>query len=140
LNAAWDDRGYGPQTFRSLAATRREFCRVWPWLKAAADHYGPTNTKDGVWDRIANGECQLWTEPKAAVVTTIKVYRDTALKEVHGWLARGDLDGILIIERSIEKWARDMGAARLMIAGRRGWLRGLDGYRELVTYMAKDLT
>lgn len=139
MNAQWDDRGYGPQSFRTLEATRRDFVRVWPWLEAAADHYGRTNTMNGVWDRIANGECQLWTEPNAAVVTTIEVYRDTGLKEVQCWLAGGKMADARRIERRISQWAENIEADRILISGRRGWLKALRGYDEKLTTMVKEL-
>lgn len=139
LTARFDDREYGPQVFRPLRTSRRAFLRVWPWLEKAANLNGPTNTRDGVWARIADGECQLWTAPEAAVVTTIQNYRDTGLREVRCWLAGGELDDARKLERDIAEWARECGCSRLLIAGRRGWLRGLEGYRELNTTIAKDL-
>jgi len=137
--AVWDDREYGPQVVRSLHSTRREFRRVWPWLQAAADRYGRTNTMDGVWARIADGECQLWVEPEAAVLTVIDVYRDTGLRDVRCWLAGGRIDDALKIEDRITVWAKTIGAERILITGRRGWLRALDGYEETMTTMVKDL-
>jgi len=140
MMAAWDEREYGPQVVRSLHSTRRDFRRVWPWLAKAVEQYGPTHTMDGVWSRIANGDSQLWTNQHSAVVTSVERYPDTGLVEVHGWLAGGMLDGVRHLEGCVERWARSIGASRIMIVGRRGWLRGFDGYRELVTTMTKDLT
>ncbi len=127
-------------TFRTIAASRRDFLRVWHWLEQVVEHYGPTPTRAGAWNRIANGDCQRWTSGGAAVVTSIEKYPDTGLVEVHGWLAGGDLDSVRLLESDVAAWARSIGAARIMLVGRRGWLRGFDGYRELVTTMTKDLT
>lgn len=135
-----DDREYGPQSVRLLYTTRREFHRVWPWLEKAVERGGPTHTKDGVWERIANGDCQLWTEPKAAVVTTVETYRDTGFREVQCWLAGGKMADARRIERRISEWAASIGVGRILIAGRRGWLRALRGYNEHLTTIAKDLT
>lgn len=101
--------------------------------------YGPTNTKDGVWERIANGECQLWSEPKAAVVSMVEVYRDTGLKEVQCWLAGGEMNDARRIEARITEWAETIDARRILISGRRGWLRALRGYEETSVMMVKEL-
>lgn len=131
---------YEPQTVRPLYARRREFLRAWPWLQKAVEHAGSTCTKDGIWERIANGDCQLWLEPSAAVVTLIETYPDTGFCEVRCWLAGGKMTDARRIERRISEWAAGIGARRILIEGRRGWLRALRGYDEIATTMTKDLT
>jgi hypothetical protein len=71
----------------------------------------------------------------------VSVIRDypTGLREGLGWLAGGDLEEIKEWMPMIERCARDLGCHRLTIAGRRGWLRALPGFREQATEITKDL-
>lgn len=39
----------------------------------------------------------------------------------------------------LEKFAKDEGCKRVRINGRRGWLRALDGYREMQVTMMKEI-
>lgn len=114
-----------------------ELDRVWPWLEAALAHAGDTHRKEHILARILDGRAQLWTEPGAACVTSIE-RSDTGLREVNGWLAGGDLDGVRRIVARAEQWGREIGCQRALITGRRGWLRALPGYREAATVLIKD--
>lgn len=58
---------------------------------------------------------------------------------MRGWLGGGSIGGLRKIEQQVEVWAKSMGAQRLTILGRRGWLRALTGWRELAALIAKDL-
>lgn len=116
-----------------------ELDRVWPMLKAAAALAGDTHRKRHVGDRLRNGLAQLWTLPNAACVTSIERH-DTGLRDLHGWLAAGDIDGLVTIEARLERFARAENCNRMVIAGRKGWLRIFNGYRERAVIIAKDLT
>ena len=120
------------------AFTYQQLERCWPWIAAAIAHYGPTHTKQQVWDALVHGHAQLWPMPRAVMVTQINNHF-TGFKEAQAWMAGGDLKDILEWTPRIEQWARDEGCARAVVAGRRGWLKVLDNYHELITIMAKDL-
>lgn len=115
-----------------------QFERCWPWLEAAAAPYGNTTSKDHVYQRLVDGRAQLWTDDTAVLVTSIERH-DTGLTELYGWLAGGDMAGLLRIHDKAEAWARSAGIDRLTISGRRGFLKTLPGYRELSTTIVKDL-
>ena len=119
-----------------------EFERVWPWLEKAVRRYGDTHRKEHVLQRILDGRAQLWTERNAALITSIERY-DTGLVEVRGWLGGGrparSIGDLRRIEKRVEAWAKDIGAQRLTILGRRGWLRALTGWRELAVLIVKDI-
>jgi hypothetical protein len=115
-----------------------DYNRVWPWLEKAAKRFGNTHTKEHVLQRILDGRAQLWTERNAALVTSIERY-DSGYVEVRGWLGGGSIAGLKTIEKRVEVWAKSIGAQRLTILGRRGWLRALTGWRELAVLMAKEL-
>lgn len=115
-----------------------DFNRVWPWLEKAAKRYGDTHRKEHVLRRLLDGRAQLWTERDAALVTSVERY-DSGMVEVRGWLGGGSIGGLRKIEIRVEVWAKSIGAHRLTILGRRGWLRALTGWRELAVLIAKDL-
>lgn len=115
-----------------------ELDRVWPWLEKAVKRYGDTHRKEHILARIVAGKVQLWTEKDAAAITSIEVY-DAGLTEVHIWLCGGKMRGAKQLETRISKWAKDIGAQRILVAGRKGWCRALPGYRELLVTIVKDL-
>jgi hypothetical protein len=115
-----------------------EFARVWPWLEKSILRYGDTHRKEHVYQRLLEHKAQLWTEKDAAVITSLEEY-DTGFLEVQGWLAGGSIGGVKKIEHRIEQWARQIGAHRMTLVGRKGWQRALPGYHELFTTIAKDL-
>lgn len=114
------------------------FTRVWPWLDAAAKPYGRTTSRECVLLRLLDGRAQLWTDATAALVTSIERH-DTGLADLYGWLAGGDMDGLLRIHERAEVWAREAGIDRLMISGRKGFIKTLPGYRVISTTIVKDL-
>jgi hypothetical protein len=115
-----------------------ELDRVWPWLEKAVRRFGNTHTKEHIRQRLADGRAQLWTERDAALVTSIERY-DSGMVEVRGWLGGGSLDGLRRIEKRVEPWARSIGAKRLSILGRPGWIRALANWRLLATFIVKEL-
>jgi hypothetical protein len=121
-----------------LEWTRQQFDRCWPWLEKAVQSYGNTYTKEHVWAEIEAKRAFLWPMKNAAMVSLIRDY-PTGLREGFGWLAGGDLEEIKYWMPMIERCARDLGCHRLTILGRRGWVKALDGFRELATEVTKEL-
>lgn len=118
---------------------QREFDRCWPFLEPALEYAGNTFDRSHVWRRIfLENTAQLWPGTTAAIVTTINENPDRS-KTVVGWLAGGELDEVRRLEAEIRPWAKSMGCGRVRLIGRRGWLRGFDGYREVSTIMESDL-
>jgi len=115
-----------------------EYERAWPWLEKAVAQFGGTHRKEHVLERVIHNRAQLWTELDAAAVTSVECY-DTGLVEVRIWLGGGSIEGLRVIEKRVEAWARLIGAQRLTILGRRGWLRALDGWNEMAVMMTKEI-
>lgn len=127
------------EDFRHREWLQREFDRCWPFLEPALAYAGNTFGREHVWRRIfVEQRAQLWPGTTAAVVTTIETHPD-ASRSLIGWLAGGELDEVQRLEAQIRPWAKKMGCVRIRIIGRRGWLRGLDAYREVATIMETDL-
>ena len=114
-----------------------EFNESWPHLKKALRLTGGTHTKRDLFDGIAVGDFQLWPGRRSAALTEGIKYPQ--IRAVRIFLAGGQLDELKKVERNICNWARDIGAGRVEIAGRKGWLRALDDYQETCTWMHKEL-
>lgn len=128
----------GSLTKDQLEFYRAQLDRCWPWLKDALDHAGGTHDKEHLWDMIEHGDAQLWPTPNAAMLTSIERY-PTGLIALRGWLSGGDLKEIQEWEPVIAAWAKNAGCQRVIICGRRGWLRAFKGYQERATVMTRDL-
>jgi len=115
-----------------------DFLRCWPWLAKALDLTGGTHTQRDILDGTLDGSFQLWPSENAAALTEIVSYPQ--MKTVRIFLAGGDLNELKETHEKIERWAlKTIGARRLEICGRDGWLRALDGYKKICTTVAKEL-
>jgi hypothetical protein len=85
------------------------------WLKPAMTD----TTEEEVTMELAMGRAQLWRGDTAAIVTQLTRPPPT----LHGWLAGGDIAGILELRPGIEAWARAQGCEFVTLEGRRGWGR-----------------
>lgn len=100
--------------------------------------YGQTHTKEQIADLIRDGRAQLWPTKNAAMLTSVEVY-PSGLKELRGWLAGGELSEIKEWTPIIEAWAKENECRRVLISGRRGWLKAFDGYYDAGAILAKDI-
>lgn len=116
-----------------------EFMRCQPYIKAALKYTKGTHTIRDIWDGIVTGNFQLWPGEKSAVVTEIQIF--PAKKVMHIFLAGGDLDELLEMERSVRAFAVTIGCNSMSISGRRGWVKIFkgDGWQEVCTTIAKEL-
>lgn len=120
---------------------QEQFDRCAKWIAAALEHAGGTHTMDDVRDLIDEGRLQLWPGERSAVVTEIVEY--PRAKDLHFFLAGGDMDEMRRMRPVIEQWGAAMGCTRVTLAGRRGWARsflGGEGYQERWTVMVKEMT
>lgn len=111
---------------------------AWPYLAAAIQRFGPTHSKDHVWQRIVECTAQLHALPHSGMVTTIETY-PTGLKELRFWLAGGDKHEIRDYVPMVEAWGKEIGCHQSAIYGRRGWHRVLIGYRDVGATLVKEL-
>lgn len=89
---------------------------------------------------IAEGKLQLWATENSVAVTEVIVY--PRKKAVLVLLAAGDLDEIRESIPMIEDFAKAIGADRITLCGRRGWVRALEkeGFVEQHTWASKEVT
>lgn len=117
----------------------QEFERCTPYIQAALEYTKGTHTIRDIWKGIVDGRFFFWPGKESAIITDIEVYPQRRV--MHIFLAGGDLDELLEMEKSVEAFARDIHCNSLSISGRRGWLRVFkdDGWQEVCTTIAKEL-
>ena len=105
-------------------ASEWERCRFWIEQAIKADPAGMPIEQ--VETEIAEGRADLWPGLKSAAVCGLQT--PLGLREYHIWLAGGDLSELREMEKSATIHAIKLGCERVVIHGRKGWLRALDGY------------
>ena len=90
-------------------------------IESALAYAGGTHTVDDVLAMIAEGRCQLWRGPNAAVVTEIDEYPRE--KVLHFFLAAGDMKELEAMQDGIMAWGIERGCTKARFVGRRGWQR-----------------
>lgn len=92
-----------------------------PQLEEALAHGGGTHSLGDVAAAIDVGTAQLWESPGALLVTEVNV--GPRLKELHFWLAAGELDAVLALADIVMDWGREIGCQVATLTGRKGWER-----------------
>lgn len=105
--------------------------------RALAEGYGQMNFDDVV-EGIREGHYQLWASERSVVVTTVDLF--PRIKQLTVILGAGDLTEIdEELRPLIENWARSIGCDTMLIMGRPGWERALEGYRRTAVVLEKKL-
>ena len=105
--------------------------------RALAEGYGQMTFEDVV-ERINSREFQFWCSESSCVVTTIDIF--PRIKQLTVIIGAGDLKEINDhIRPIIEEWARGIGCDTMLIMGRPGWQRALEGYRRTAVVLEKKL-
>lgn len=119
---------------------RAEFERLAPVLARSIPFTLGTHTLDDVWASIELGECQFWPGERSVIVT--EVQDSPRKRNVHFFLAAGEMAEIEGMVRGIEAWAKHNGAQSVSLAGRHGWVRSFlarSGWKPQWTVMHKEL-
>jgi hypothetical protein len=117
-----------------------DFERLRKHIEAALEYSGGTHGIDDIAAGVQDGRYQLWPAPNAVAITEIIVY--PRLKELHCFLAGGDLDELKVMRPYVETWAKRNGCSRSTFAGRRGWMRTFmkdEGYEPRWFVVSKEL-
>jgi len=120
--------------------TFAELARCRQWIEAALEYAGGTHTFNDIAAGVLGGRFQLWPNKNSAVVTEIVVYPQ--LKDLHYFLAGGNLDELKQMRPVIEDWGKSVGCTRVSLAGRRGWEKTFlkdEGYEPQWFVLAKEL-
>lgn len=117
-----------------------ELTRCRNWIEDALQYAGGTHDFKDIAAGVLSDRFQLWPNKNSVVVTEIVVY--PKLKDLHYFLAGGNLDELQQMRPIIEKWGKSVGCTRVSLAGRRGWERTFlkdEGYRPQWFVLSKEL-
>jgi hypothetical protein len=109
-------------------------------VEAALEYSGGTHHFVDVVEMVKQNKLQVWPAVDSVVLTEIIVY--PRLKNLHYFLAGGDLDELSRMRPMIESWGKSLGCTRVSLAGRRGWAKTFlkdEGYSPQWTVLAKTL-
>ena len=109
-------------------------------VEAALEYSGGTHDFEDVVQMVEGHRLQLWPAKDSVVLTEIIDY--PRLKNLHYFLAGGDLDELSRMRPLIESWGKSVGCTRVTLAGRRGWAKTFlkdEGYSPQWSVMAKKL-
>jgi len=120
----------------SSADLKEDFVAAAPHLANALERAGNTHHLNDVYGLLLAGEAALFVGDRSAVVT--QEFELPAGRQLHFWLAGGDLDELVLIEADVEEKARKKGIHRFSIVGRKGWQNKLPGYREAGVILVKE--
>src|SRR5262245_9119280 len=122
---------------------RSEFDRCWDWLWASLNKFGPTHSKEQVWDRIICGRAFLWAGEHCVIVGEF-IDHPIGARSFNYWLqggAKGQaLEALALMWDGVEAWALANGCSAALGFGRRGWISKMPGdWQELYTVRRKWL-
>lgn len=112
-----------------------ERCRE--WLEAAMARGAHTHEWEDIINGVLDGRYHFWSSDDAALLTEFVYY--PRAQYVHVFLAGGNLDKIMDMRDSVERFAQGYGFDGVSMTGRRGWVRALGdhGYDEGLTVVTK---
>lgn len=113
-----------------------DFERSKPYIEAALQYNCGTQDLADVKRQLDAGEMQLILGKKSAVVTQISAFPNKTFINIV--LAGGDLDELKTIATDIENASRKAGFDGVVIVGRKGWGRVLEGYKTFATIFMKE--
>lgn len=119
---------------------REHLERLRQHVEAALEYSGGTHRFEDVLEMVEKNQLQVWPATQSIVLTEIIVY--PRLKNLHYFLAGGDLDELSRMRPMIESWGKSLGCTRVSLAGRRGWAKTFlkdEGYSPQWTVLAKKL-
>ena len=117
-----------------------EISRCRTHIEAALKYSSGTHEFTDIAAGILSSRYQLWSGETSAVVTEIIVY--PRLRDLHYFLAGGDLDELKKMRPHIEEWGVKQGCSRVTLAGRPGWAKTFlkdEGYEPAWFILKKEL-
>jgi len=114
-----------------------ERCRE--WIEAALEYSGGTYLFEDVVNQVKSGMLQFWPAPDACAVTEIITY--PRKKVLHIFLAGGNMDTLIDMNDSAERFAKLNDCTGVSLAGRPGWAKILNkkGWSPSYVTLGKDI-
>ena len=115
----------------------KEWSRLVSHISEALKYSNKSHDISDVWDAVKRGKAQFFPLENSVIVTEIVDYPNQSVCRI--WLAGGDLDELMEAEKSICKWAEELGCTGMEIIGRKGWSRKLTDYKEASVVLVKEI-
>ncbi len=96
-----------------------------------------THTPEDLKLLVENGSLQCWFGAKSILLTEIINYPQK--RALNLFLSGGNLDELLVIKESVEKFAKDRGCQLIFGVGRKGWEKFGDGYHGKFVFKVKEI-
>lgn len=113
-----------------------------PLIQKAIDKTSDSFRVEDVRALIEAQKAQLWLvadeTPKAAWVTTVESSPSSKWVRVM-WAGGEDAEKWLPLFEGVEQWAKNIGASKVVIYGRKGWIKKLPTYRQAAVVLEKKL-
>lgn len=111
-----------------------------PTIKKALPYTDDLWTLEDIGEAVMGGRMQMWVHGDSVAVTQLEVYPTKLL--AHIFLGAGILSEMHELLLQIEQWATDVGADKLVVSGRKGWVRDLMqyGFKEASVTISKELS
>lgn len=109
-------------------------------IEAALSYSDDSHSFDDIKEGVRQGTLQFWPGFSSVVITEVIVF--PRYKALNLFLAGGNLIELQAMLPEIENYARHVGADRIVLTGRKGWLRSFmvhEGYAEKLVVMEKKL-
>lgn len=114
---------------------------VAPLLQKAIDKTSDSFSTDDIRELVRAAKAQLWVavdgKITAAFITTIEASPSDKWVRVM-WCGGEDSEWLPQFE-AVERWAKSIGASKVMIFGRKGWTKKLPTYRQSAVVLEKKL-
>ena len=90
-------------------------------LQRALDEAGNTHTIEDLAALINDGRAFLWEKDGSLIIT--EMYEYPQKKVLNFWVAVGEREPLILLQRLIVGWARGYGCSFAVFTGRKGWSR-----------------
>lgn len=112
------------------------FERLKHHIEGALRHNLATQSMEDVEKRLKDGTFQMWAAEDAIVITEICRMPSRSFLNIS--LGGGQLQQVKQLVEKVENYAKEQSFDGVLIIGRRGWLRALDGYKHAATVCVKE--
>jgi hypothetical protein len=116
-----------------------ELNRCRKWIEDALEYSGGTHDFDDIYQGVMRGLFQFWPREDACAVTEILNYPKK--KVLHIFLAGGNMETIVGMDKDAEELAKRRGCDSISIAGRKGWQKVLssNGYEPSFITLGRNI-
>lgn len=117
------------------------FSDLAPYISAALEYSGGSHSLEDIRQGLADSQLQCWPGVRSVVITQIQQMPQR--KELHLFLAAGDLTELRALYPIIMDWGRAQGCTVATFTGRKGWERTFltreEGWRSRMILFEKEL-